>query len=49
VNINLWAGLAMVVVALLFIGWALWRPLTVPAKTEQDAERPDADAATKSE
>jgi len=28
VNINLWAGLGMLVFGLLFIAWALWRPLS---------------------
>ncbi len=27
VNVNLWTGLAMLVVGALFIAWALWRPL----------------------
>jgi hypothetical protein len=27
ININLWAGLAMLAVGLAFLGWALWRPL----------------------
>ncbi len=26
INIDLWAGLAMIVVAVLMIAWALWRP-----------------------
>ncbi len=29
-NINLWAGLGMLVVGLLFAAWARWRPLVVP-------------------
>ena len=28
VNINLWAGLGMLVFGLLMIAWALWRPLS---------------------
>jgi xanthine/uracil/vitamin C permease (AzgA family) len=41
VNINLWAGIAMLVVAALFGLWALLRPLRVP---EPDpAERPAED------
>jgi xanthine/uracil/vitamin C permease (AzgA family) len=28
ININLWTGLAMLVVAAIFIGWALSRPLS---------------------
>ena len=27
VNVNLWTGLAMLLVGALFIAWALWRPL----------------------
>jgi xanthine/uracil/vitamin C permease (AzgA family) len=27
IRINLWVGLAMLVVSALFIAWALWRPL----------------------
>lgn len=39
VNINLWAGLGMLVFALLFAAWARWRPLIVPdevAKKHED-------------
>jgi uncharacterized membrane protein len=32
VNINLWTGLAMLVVGALFVLWALLRPLRVPAE-----------------
>lgn len=35
VNVNLWAGLGMVVAAALFQGWAMWRPVVVPAKTTE--------------
>ena len=34
VNINLWAGICMVVAALLFVAWALIRPLRVPHEEE---------------
>jgi xanthine/uracil/vitamin C permease (AzgA family) len=34
VNINLWAGIAMLVVAGLFVLWAVLRPLRVPEETE---------------
>jgi hypothetical protein len=34
VNINLWAGIGMLVVAALFFVWAQVRPLVVPARTE---------------
>jgi hypothetical protein len=33
ININLWTGLAMLVVGALMIAWALWRP-TVPEPPE---------------
>jgi hypothetical protein len=32
VNINLWAGLGMLVVCALFVIWAVVRPLVVPAE-----------------
>ena len=41
VNINLWAGLGMLVVSAAFIIWARVRPLVVPAETE-DADTPPA-------
>ena len=33
-NLNLWVGLAMIIVAAIFIGWALARPLS--AELEED-------------
>ena len=39
VNANLWTGLALLVVAVVFLGWARLRPIVVPA----DVERPDDD------
>jgi hypothetical protein len=39
VNANLWTGLALLVVGLLFIGWARLKPIVVPA----DVDRPDDD------
>jgi xanthine/uracil/vitamin C permease (AzgA family) len=36
VNINLWAGICMVVAALLFVAWALIRPLRVPGQAEPE-------------
>jgi hypothetical protein len=36
VNINLWAGIGMLVVAALFVTWALVRPLVVPAQPESE-------------
>jgi uncharacterized membrane protein len=39
VNINLWAGIAMIVVAVGFILWARLRPVVVPEHVETD-DRP---------
>jgi hypothetical protein len=39
VNANLWTGLALVVVAVAFLGWARLRPIVVPA----EFDRPDDD------
>ena len=36
-NINLWAGLGMIVVAALFQAWAKARPVRVPEETGPDA------------
>ena len=36
-NINLWAGLGMLVVGVGFIAWARLRPLVVPADPEEKA------------
>ncbi|MGB3438815.1 MAG: hypothetical protein WBA97_08700 [Actinophytocola sp.] len=36
VNINLWTGLALVVVSLLFVLWARLRPLRVPEHREDE-------------
>jgi xanthine/uracil/vitamin C permease (AzgA family) len=36
VRINLWAGLGMIVLAALFIAWALWRPLSRSLAGGQD-------------
>jgi hypothetical protein len=40
VNINLWAGLGMVVVAAIFIVWARMRPVVVPQRHEEEDGRP---------
>jgi hypothetical protein len=42
VNANLWAGLAMVVVAAVFLGWARLRPIVVPEHVDApaDGDRP---------
>ena len=41
VNINLWAGLGMLVVGIGFFVWAKVRPVVVPAHIEED-DRPPA-------
>ena len=40
VNINLWAGLALLVVALLFVVWARLRPVRVPVHHEEGTDAP---------
>jgi drug/metabolite transporter (DMT)-like permease len=42
VNINLWAGIGMLVAAALFVIWAQVRPLVVPAETETTDTTPAA-------
>ena len=42
VNINLWAGIGMLVVAAVFVLWAKLRPLVVPAGPESDDTPPTA-------
>ncbi|MEU2088004.1 hypothetical protein [Nocardia beijingensis] len=45
VNVNLWAGLGMGVVAAAFVAWALLRPVQVPPESEPadaDEERESA-------
>ena len=45
ININLWGGLAMLVLGALFVIWALWRPLSEELEeTEEDHTGP-SDAA----
>jgi xanthine/uracil/vitamin C permease (AzgA family) len=39
-NINLWAGLGMVVVAAAFLLWARLRPVVVPEHTDSDEKEP---------
>ncbi|WP_278263484.1 hypothetical protein [Nocardia sp. AG03] len=34
VDVNLWAGLGMAAVAVVFVGWALLRPVRAPAPEE---------------
>ena len=38
-NINLWAGLGMLVVGIGFGVWARWRPLVVPPDAASSSER----------
>lgn len=40
-NINLWAGLGMLVVGVAFAAWALWRPMVVPVRKEEPAPPKD--------
>jgi hypothetical protein len=44
-NINLWAGIGMLVVGLGFILWARLRPIVVPADPEGDHQSEAAGAA----
>ncbi|MEU5852685.1 hypothetical protein [Saccharopolyspora shandongensis] len=37
VNINLWAGIGMVVFAVVFVAWARLRPIVVPDEAERGA------------
>lgn len=43
VNVNLWAGVGMVVVAALFQGWAMWRPIMVPDQDEPAGDKQESD------
>jgi hypothetical protein len=36
VRINLWTGIGMLIVGLLFVAWAVLRPLQPPTEEEQD-------------
>ncbi|WP_280221241.1 hypothetical protein [Nocardia neocaledoniensis] len=38
IDVNLWAGLGMLGVAVVFIGWAALRPVQVPARSEPTLE-----------
>jgi drug/metabolite transporter (DMT)-like permease len=40
-NINLWAGIGMVVVAAVFQAWAMMRPVVVPPHFEEEDESPE--------
>ena len=37
VNANLWAGLALVVVSVVFIAWARLRPIRVPVRSSDES------------
>ncbi|HEU5474978.1 MAG TPA: hypothetical protein VFV67_30410 [Actinophytocola sp.] len=39
VNVNLWAGICMVLAAAGFLLWARLRPLAVPTRDDTDTER----------
>ena len=39
INANLWTGVALLVVAAIFLGWARLRPIVVPS----DVDKPDDD------
>ncbi|WP_280347053.1 hypothetical protein [Nocardia neocaledoniensis] len=38
IDVNLWAGLGMLGVAVVFVGWAAVRPVQVPARPEPTPE-----------
>ncbi|WP_447004013.1 hypothetical protein ACRAKI_30910 [Saccharothrix isguenensis] len=40
-NINLWSGVGMIVLSVLFAGWAALRPVIVPEPGVPDPEDPD--------
>lgn len=42
-NINLWAGLGMVVTAAAFQAWAMWRPVIVPEDVHAGGDGTDDD------
>lgn len=37
-NVNLWVGVGMLVVAAVFIGWALLRPIKVPSAHQSESK-----------
>lgn len=39
VNINLWAGIGLLVICLLFVLWARLRPLRVPVNRSEEADQ----------
>ena len=44
ININLWAGIGMIIAAAAFEAWALWRPVVIPADAgrEKDSDGPSS-------
>lgn len=40
INVNLWSGIGMLVLAALFIGWCLWRPVVPKAEPTSDPDDP---------
>ncbi|MBF6194733.1 MULTISPECIES: hypothetical protein [Nocardia] len=45
VNVNLWAGLGMGVVAVAFVAWALLRPVQVPPESRPADAEEERDSA----
>ncbi|GGK84712.1 hypothetical protein [Mangrovihabitans endophyticus] len=43
VRINLWMGLAMLVLGGLFLLWRWWRPVEVPSAGQARSEEPDSE------
>jgi hypothetical protein len=41
VNANLWAGLALLAVSVIFLVWWRLRPIVVPDDIDRDMDRPD--------
>lgn len=37
-NLNLWSGVVMIIVAVLFAAWALWRPVKVDVPVEEGGQ-----------
>ncbi|MGH3439109.1 MAG: hypothetical protein ACRDRN_21940 [Sciscionella sp.] len=35
-NLNLWTGIAMIIVAVLFAAWAKWRPIKIEVPADDD-------------
>ncbi|HVV09981.1 hypothetical protein [Amycolatopsis sp.] len=41
VNINLWAGIGLLIFTALFVAWALWRPIRVPVTPAEEPPAPE--------